>query len=660
MSKYIKLFKENFLIIVPAIAVFLIIAGFIVFGSIKPKTYLVEQTDDILTIQTQLETDFVIEYRKGEHDASDPFFILNPYEISPLSGLLMFETNEVESFIITIKGKEDAGDINFTTVATEAHEIPVYGLYPDYNNEIQIYENNGGEKGVLVHRFYVQTEPLPDAANQQVEITTTSEYFGEDIMILIPAGRSLPIGIDYAGDVRWYLTKNFSWAPTLLSNGNLLLGTDRLMSDPYHVTGLYELSYLGKIYKEYKIPGGYHHDVVEMPNGNLLVLTNEFEGTVEDIVVEIDSETGNTLRTWDLKQHLWETQGMAQMWTAYDWFHNNSIDYDEATDSMILSGRHQDVVVSINLSYNRLNYIIGDPTNYASHIVDNFFLTPIGENFEWQYAQHSAIYTPEGIFLLDNGNNKSKLSEHYVDADDSYTRGVMYVVDEDYMTIEQTYQFGKELGSEFYSPYISNVQYLGTGHYMIHSGGHATANGETLNIPAPLYEGEHEVIKRSITYEVQNGIVRYKLEVDEHYYRALHTSLYTSETHFVKGEPVSLGELAETIQATNVEESDFNFFETVPLKYELNFTKESDRLVVNGIFDKDDEIYIVFKNEEDTMYYHVPTSNTAYTAMCLGTFIEDSRELIYYINETNISGMYEIFLVVNDTEYNTYQHVIFD
>lgn len=662
MNKIIQYLKDNVLIILPASVVALTLIGFIVFGSIKPTTYLVDQQTDILATQTTLEGLFLVEYEKGDYTKQDPYFILNPYEISPLSGLLMFETSEIEAFIITVKGKEESGDLTFNTVATESHKIPIYGLYPDYNNEIIVYENINGQKGVMVHRFYVQTDPLPEEATHEISITTTADYFKQDIMILMPAGKTFPIGVDYNGDVRWVLTRNFSWAPVLLQNGNLLLGTDRLMSDPYYVTGLYEISYLGKIYKEYKIPGGYHHDVVQKPNGNLLVLTNEFQGTVEDIIVEIDKNTGNIIETWDLKQFLYQTQGMAEMWTSYDWFHNNSIDYDPDTDSVIVSGRHQDIVVSFNLTNRKINYIIGDPNNFAAHLVDYFFLTPIGANFEWQYAQHSAIYTPEGIFLFDNGNNKSKYTENYVDAMDSYSRGVLYQIDEENRTIEQVFQFGKELGNMFYSPYISNVQYLGESHYMIHSGGHASANGEVLNIPVPLYDGNYNVILNSITYEVQNGIVVYHLEINEHYYRALHTSLYTSKTTFISGEAQVLGNLQETIQATDVSKSDFNFFETVPQKYNLQFIKETDRLVVKGTFDKDDTIYIAFKTEDETevLYYHIPTSNTAYTAMCLGTFIEDSREIIYYINETNIEGRYELFLIVNGEEYNTYQHVVFD
>ncbi|MBQ2476596.1 MAG: aryl-sulfate sulfotransferase, partial [Desulfovibrio sp.] len=33
------------------------------------------------------------------------------------------------------------------------------------------------------------------------------------------------------------------------------------------------------------------------------------------------------------------------------------------------------------------------------------------------------------------------------------------------MEIEQVWQYGKELGQDLFSPYISNVEYYGEGHY---------------------------------------------------------------------------------------------------------------------------------------------------------------------------------------------------
>ena len=118
-----------------------------------------------------------------------------------------------------------------------------------------------------------------------------------------------------------------------------------------HVSGLVEIDLMGKIYYEYSMPGGYHHDVYEMDNGNLLVASNDFEdGTVEDYIVLINRENGNIIKSWDLKDILPTTYGLNEMATDYDWFHNNSVWYDKNTNSITLSGRHQDAVINIEMT----------------------------------------------------------------------------------------------------------------------------------------------------------------------------------------------------------------------------------------------------------------------------------------------------------------------
>ena len=53
------------------------------------------------------------------------------------------------------------------------------------------------------------------------------------------------------------------------------------------------MTMMGKIVREYSIPGGYHHDQWEMEDGNILVLTEgESYETVEDVIVLLSRETG--------------------------------------------------------------------------------------------------------------------------------------------------------------------------------------------------------------------------------------------------------------------------------------------------------------------------------------------------------------------------------
>ena len=162
------------------------------------------------------------------------------------------------------------------------------------------------------------------------------------------------------------------------------------------MTGLYEIDLLGKIYNEYSIKGGYHHDYFELPSGNLLVASDDFyneSGTVEDYVVELDRNTGKIVKTFDLKDILKMEDGKSENWTSYDWFHNNSIWYDEKTNSITLSGRHQDAV--INISYETKDVAI----SHLEKIISPSKLYVVGDSDvtdEFKSVKCDVIFVPVG------------------------------------------------------------------------------------------------------------------------------------------------------------------------------------------------------------------------------------------------------------------------
>lgn len=654
------LLKDNLIIISVGVLITLVLIGFLVFGLSDPSSTFVKTSDSLVELQNGYESEFIEKYNQGSFTKNNPMFILDPYHISPLSGLLIFDTEESISFKLVVKGKTLEADIEYISYRATKHRIPVYSLYPDYNNTIELYEIGPNLEEQLIATITARTDKLPSEILLPSVIETSYEYFGDNLMMLMPAMQSLPVAYDFNGDVRWYLSTNMSWAPIMLENGHLLLGTNKLISSPYYTTGLYEIDYLGKIHSEFKIPGGYHHDVFEMPSGNLLIGTSDFNGTVEDVIVEMDRITGEIIKTWDIADYIPEVDGMSKMWTIYDWFHNNSVFYDETTDSIILSGRHQDAVISIGYSSNELNWIIGDPTNWSDEVVAQYFFTPIGNDFEWQYAQHSAIVLENGnIFMFDNGNNRSKLRESDIDAVDNYSRGVIYEIDTTLMTIDQVYQFGKELGYEFYSPYISNVAYYDSQNYMIHSGGYGEYESIPLNIPAPLSENIEDVILNSITIEVLNNEIAYRLEVADNFYRAMRIELYDDVLPVRFGTANIIGELNSTEETDDVIDTRFNFFDSVPGKYEITLEKDNDRLELKGIFKKNESIYISLENSLEEHIYKINLSNNTFTAMCIAIFEEEDSHITYYINEENIRGIYHIYLYIDGHKYNTYEKVVF-
>lgn len=260
---------------------------------------------------------------------------------------MLFRAPIATEVTITVMGKEPAGNISHTFPAAKEHILPIYGLYADYTNQV-ILKTATGQQQIIT----LQTEPTATNVHAASNIRTTAEYMGNNLMFLTTAMDSMPVGYDYRGDIRWYATVNFNFDLKRMPNGHLLVGTERLVEMPYYTTGLYEMTFSGKIFKEYRSSiGGYHHDQFLMDDGNILMLSYEADSsTVEDICILLDKNTGEILRKWDYKDVLpqYPTAGLGSQ-DEIDWFHNNAIWYDKRTNTLTVSGRHQDAV--INLDY---------------------------------------------------------------------------------------------------------------------------------------------------------------------------------------------------------------------------------------------------------------------------------------------------------------------
>ena len=645
--------KKKIILIALLVVIVLVVVLLFVLNSLATNNKEVEQTISLVDTQTELEKEFV---SKG-YTIDKPNIIVNPYEISPLTALVIFETEEEVAPTVTIIGKDEHTTFTHEFESNTVHYLPIYGLYTGEPNEVII------EFGDTKKNITIETEALPDDFILPTSVKTDKSSLGNELYFFSPSSSGYTSAYDINGDVRWYLTINALWEINRLDNGHLMVSTERLVNSPYYMTGLYEMDLLGKIYKEISLEGGYHHDYFEMPNGNLLVASDDFYndyGTVEDYIVEVDINNGEIIKTWDLKDILNMDDGKSENWVDYDWFHNNSVWYDEATNSITLSGRHQDAVINIDYDTGELNWIIGDSTNWSEEY-QKYFFTPVGDDFEWQWSQHAAMITPEGyVFILDNGNNKSKNKEEYVPAEDSYTRGVMYKIDTDNMTIEQIWEYGKERGSEFYSPYISDVDYLDKGHYIVHSGGIVYVDGKNSNKPAGIGGADKLV---SDTVELIDDEVVFEIVLPTNNYRVEKMSLYTENEHYEKGEAKRIGSLG----VTDVTEERFGFIlgttDISEFDRDFSVTEEVDRIVVSGRYKQGEDVNILLYQNMNIKEYHVSVSKKPYTALCLDIFTEDETEngivVNKYINSEGLKGKYSVYLEIDGVIYDTGEYVEF-
>ena len=644
--------KKTVIVLVAAVVV-VIIAVFRIFGMQTEGENEVENVVSLMEKQIQDENKLEI----SGYTLDDPNVVLNPYEISPLTALVIFETDEEVSPEVTIHGDSDLTTYTHTFAKGTEHYLPIYGLYAGRENKVTI--KCGDEEKELT----IKTDELPDDFILPTSVKKNESKLSNDLYFYTPSSSGYTAAYDVNGDVRWYLTESAIWEINRLDNGRLLVSTERLAEVPYYSTGLYKMDMLGKIYTEYSLPGGYHHDYYEMENGNLLVASDDFNndsGTVEDYVVEIDRKTGNIVKTFDLKDILKMTDGKSENWIEYDWFHNNSVWYDKKNNSITLSGRHQDAVINIDYDTGKLNWILGDPEGWSDEY-QKYFFKPVGDNFEWQWSQHAAMITPEGyVFLFDNGNNKSKNEKNYVKAEDSYSRGVMYKIDTDKMTIEQVWEYGKERGSDFYSPYISDVDYLDKNHYIVHSGGISYKDGKIQNQPAGLAGSD---TLKSDTVELLDDEVIFEMVLPTNAYRVEKMSLY-GDDEFELGNPKELGSLgvtdAESEKFTlmsNAKEQDDDY-----KSHDISIKKEKDRLAVTGTFKRGTEVKIILYKDMMEKIYNMRISTRPYTALCvdLGNNNEsDDLTVTKYINSDGLIGKYTIFIEIDGVIYQTDEYVSF-
>lgn len=614
--------------------------------------------DHLITRQNRIEKAFMAEFAKEKPTFEAPKVILNPYLINPLCALVLFTTKDKVAPTLTVHGKRNTREnLTHTFAAATEHVLPVLGLYEDFDNKVTVSLPDGKSTTVTI-----TTEKLPEDVCRCQNITTSIDYLGDNFMFLTPAGKNVPTAYDYRGDIRWMLTENTMFDIKRMKNGNIMTGSHRFCHMPYNSTGLVEINMLGKIFKEYRMPGNYHHDHLEMEDGNILALTQDFtRGTVEDMCVLLDRNTGEILKSWDFQESMLGRMdvGGSGSQDAHDWFHNNAVWYDKKTHSLTLSGRHQDAVINIDYDTGKLNWIIGDPEGWPQDMVDKYFFKPVGDlsKFDWQYEQHACVICPNGdVMCFDNGQYRAKVKEKYIPNNKNFSRGVRYRIDTDKMEIEQVWQYGKERGQAFFSPYICNVEYYDEGHYMIHSGGIGREDGDaSKSLGAfldPKKNPAHEL--HSITVEEKDGVVLYELETEGNFYRAEKLPIYHDGDNLGLGEGKLIGSLEVTPEFDTVPDVE-EVFALPDSFHSIMVEEDEDRFVFFGKFEKGTLVMICLENDEGKSHnYFVNTAASYHLAMCSGAYLEeDDRDIKMHISKKGLKGIFKIKVIINDKKYQT-------
>jgi arylsulfate sulfotransferase len=422
-------------------------------------------------VQKQQKTEKEIKAyeQSGKYTFDQPLIIQNPYGSSPLTALVIFDTPDSLQISIHIPGKTSQASVDFTFDGfNKHHEIPVYGLYADSDNRVTLVgKDQAGKTAQTV--LEMKTEPLPVHMDSVKIIQANQDNYSPGVNFTF---RDYKIVFDVNGDIRWYSTDISFETFMRLRNGRYLF-TYVMPDGPNYV--MMEQDLLGKIYSIYNIPDGARHDLAELPDGNILVTSQDHTSqTIMDYLIELDRKNGHIVRSFDLKKYLDPSRPNEIDSSPQDWFHFNSIVYDANDHSVIISGRGQSAVVKFSYPDMQIQWILGPHDNWTSRF-QSYLLAPVGDPFDWAWSQHHATLLSEtslngsqiiDILLFDNGNYRSFEKKTALSPANSYSRIVHFQINETDHTVKQVWEYGKERGAELFSVSRGSAYLLPNGDFL--------------------------------------------------------------------------------------------------------------------------------------------------------------------------------------------------
>ncbi|MGH8915375.1 MAG: aryl-sulfate sulfotransferase [Acidimicrobiia bacterium] len=444
---------------------------------------------------------------------------------SSLQGLVEFTTTARTRPIITVLDGDGNGfEVTSPELGPGEHTVPIIGLLPETEYTIEVGEHGLAGSDILT------TGSLPDDLPPIDLIVSEPDRMSPGLTLFdaipLPGETSEAtadgylLAVDAEGRVVWYYRQTHSIQDVRRTgDGNLLFihhETGARLLDPADNTmvewsgtaGLETASKdeFGRLYAGPEaIPVDteqMHHEVIELPNGNLMTLSREirtvegypdplcddnedFDGSYEvvaDTVVEFVPETGEVVREWslfDLADPLADLDRIrpSEFCSAYlspvypdlparDWTHANAVVFDAARNAVLVSVRHLDQVFAIRYA--------DDESGPAGELLWRF-----GENGdftledgEWFLHQHSPHVLDDGsIMIYDNGNERPGTS---LDDPDRlpYSRAVRYELDVESLTARQVWQHRLDTpGKAVYAPFVGDADLLSGNTVLITHGG---------------------------------------------------------------------------------------------------------------------------------------------------------------------------------------------
>ncbi len=486
-------------------------------------------------------------------EVSDVSLVQNPNPTVPMAAILSATSSVPTRLTLNFDDGNRSWSLTPSDAMSVSHEVPVVGMRAGITHTISATLEDADGRTVETDAMTFDVPELPEAfPTPRITVRDASRMQPGVTVFNINGrwdenGQSAPqnfapaIIVDDEGHIIWYYLPGVHKVHDIrrLSNGNLIYevwpGTD----------GMVEIDLLGNIERRWHFTGtaknpapdsipvetdSFHHDFIEMPSGNFLLLSSEVReienwytsetdadaprataNVVGDVIVELTPE-GEILNEWSvfdiidpyriaynsLREDFWRRHydGVVDG-VVHDWTHGNAIIYEEDDHAFVMSLPYQDAVIKVSMETGELVWILGNHDNWKEPQASKL-LTPVGD-VGWSYKHHAISHTAHGTYLLfDNGVARSSPFDERMPLADSYSRAVEYSINEETMEVSQPWQYGKEQ-ERFYGRYLGDVDWHPDSNTVLINVGAQETNADGVNVPpreaqrwARLMEVTHE------------------------------------------------------------------------------------------------------------------------------------------------------------------------
>lgn len=591
------------------------------------KGDVLSTTIDQVHIQKKVNDELERAKKNKSYSIENAYVKLNPYEISPLSAIIIFYTQseeEVEVFI---------NDEFFTKMEkSNEHAIPIYGLYEDYDNVITLKINGKS------YDKHIKT----DASNIKYPLNISkNEVLNNEnnLIFTVSSYETYFTGWDRNGKLRFYLTVDNRMDVEWLPNGHFLIGTSEGQVRENFLS-LVEMDYLGKIYNYYNLEHGYGFEMQILKNGNYMLAGGDKAIYFDhQYIYEMNPSDGSVINELDIydvikkidPEFLDEYLGQKAI--------RNGFFYNEDTDELVVSFREINTIFCFNFKEKTLKYVFTGTSKLFSSSVWNQYLVKV-KSGRYPMGQHTPTITKDGyLAFFNNGYDRysitfdglNNITDNFKDA---YTSVEIYDIKNNVASLVWKEDFEKKYFSIKYGLFSvleNDFKFMNFG-YILKDEFRRRSNS---NI-AETEKNVEDIYSRIIELD-KDGKVVFEATCEEGKYRAFIHNLYSDNTKNVEIDSFNTIDTVSKskLETTSVRNLDLD--SSLEWINSLEFTKHT--FQTNYKIGEKDEVKFHFLNNHGKVYTYI--------------YKEKDGDINHIFNLDLDKGNYRMFISINNQLYDT-------